>query len=255
MSKRPGTFVRSSRPIQARVEVLDLRAPRLNAEDMASDAVGSARPLLTLGRVDLVRVQVGYRVTPDGRAYQQFLLDLPVSEADNAHDQDAFDERRALAALEPVLFAGADTPRHYSLHQHRWHTSWGASPGALEVGLLVTTGTRATAAGSDALYDGVTRAFRDLIALAGQPEPTPTSRDAAILRARLGAATAFGVDPDGLSLSAEEHHQAENSWMVRLRTATGDEYEVVVGFVDGYAGSVRVQHEQRIEVSDSIGAE
>jgi hypothetical protein len=43
--------------------------------------------------------------------------------------------------------------------------------------------------------------------------------------------------------------------MVRLRTAAGEEYEVVVGFVDGYAGSVRVQHEQRIEVSDSIGSE
>ena len=222
---------------------------------MATDAVGSSRPLLTLGRVDLVRVQVGYRASPDGRAYQQFLLDLPVSEADSARDQDAFDERRALAALEPVLYAGADAPRHYSLHQHRWHTSWGASPGALEIGLLVTTGTRATAAVSDALHDGVTRAFRDLIEVAGQPEPTPTSRDAAILRARRGAATAYAVDPDGLSLSAEEHHLAENSWTVRLRTTAGDDYEVVVGFVDGYAGSVRVQHEQRIEVSDSIGSE
>jgi hypothetical protein len=222
---------------------------------MVSHAVGSSRPLLTLGRVDLVRVQVGYRVSPDGRAYQQFLLDLPVSEADSARDRDAFDDRRALAALEPVLYAGADSPRHYSLHQHRWHTSWGASPGALEIGLLVTTGTRATAAVSDALYDGVTRAFRDLIELAGQPEPTPTSRDAAILRARRGAATAFGADPDGLSLSAEEHHLAENYWTVRLRTAAGDEYEVGVGFVDGYAGSVLVQHQERIEVSDSIGSE
>ena len=222
---------------------------------MVSDAVGSARPLLTLGRVDMVRVQVGYRASPDGRAYQQFLLDLPVSEADSARDENAFDERRALAALEPVLYAGADAPRHYSLHQHRWHTSWGASPGALEVGLLVTTGTRATADVSDALHDSVTRAFRDLIELAGQPEPTPTSRDAAILRARRGAATAYSVDPDGLSISTEEHHVAENSWTVRLRNTAGDDYEVVVGFVDGYAGSVRVQHEQWIEVSDSIGSE
>ena len=220
---------------------------------MASHAVGSSRPLLTLGRVDLVRVQVGYRAGPDDQAYQQFLLDLPISEADG--DQDAFDERRALAALEPVLYAGADAPRHYSLHQHRWHTSWGASPGALEIGILVTTGTRATAAVSDTLLDGVTRAFRDLIDVAGQPEPTVTSRDAAILRARRGAATAYAVDPDGLSLSAEEHHVAENSWMVRLRTTARDEYEVAVGFVDGYAGSVRVQHEHRTEVSDSIGSE
>ena len=99
------------------------------------------------------------------------------------------------------------------------------------------------------------RAFRDLMELAGQPEPTPTSRDAAILRARRGAATAYAVDPDTLSLSAEEHHPTENSWTVRLRTTARDAYEVVVGFVDGYAGSVRVRHEQRIEVSDSIGSE
>jgi len=222
---------------------------------MTRRAVDSSRPLLTLGQVDLVRVQVGYRASPDDRAYQQFLLDLSVPEADSARDQDAFDERLALAALEPVLYAGAEAPRHYSLHQHRWHTSWGASPGALEFGLLVTTGTRTTAAVSEAAHDGVTRAFRDLMAVAGQSEPTPTSRDAAILRARRGAATAYAVDPDALSLSAEEHHPAENSWTVRLRTTAGDEYEVVVGFVDGYAGSVRVRHEQRIEASDSIGSE
>ena len=129
---------------------LTLRAPRINSEDMANHAVDSSRPLLTLGRVDLVRVQVGYRSSPDDPAYQQFLLDLTVPETDSAPGQDAFDERRALAALEPVLHAGSAAPRHYSLHQHRWHTSWGASPGALELGLLVTTGPRTTAAVSEA---------------------------------------------------------------------------------------------------------
>ena len=66
--------------------------------------------------------------------------------ADTRATEDAFDEQQALAALEPVLYAGAGAPRHYSLHQHRWHTSWGLSPGALDIGLLVTTGTRTTAA-------------------------------------------------------------------------------------------------------------
>src|SRR5687768_1079027 len=104
--------------------MLDCVPPRINSEDMSNHAVDSSRPLLTLGRVDLVRVQVGYRASPDDRAYQQFLLDLTVSEADNARDQDAFNER-LLAALEPVLYAGAEAPRHFSIHQHRWHTSWG----------------------------------------------------------------------------------------------------------------------------------
>ena len=231
------------------VDALDLRLARTNSEDMASDPVDSPRRLLTLGRVDRVRVQVGFRAGPEDRPYQQFLLDLSVPEA-------TFDERRALAALEPVLYAGSETPRHYWLHQHRWHTSWGLSPGALDLGLLVTTGTRTTAAVAEASDTSVTRAFRDLMETAGQPPPpTPTSRDAAILRARRGAATAYGVDPDAMSLSAEEHHPAENSWTVGLRCTAGDAYEVVVGLVDGYSGSVRVRHDQRTEVSDSIGAE
>ena len=91
--------------------------------------------------MDRVRVQVGYRARPDGPAHQQFLLDLPVPETDAPATRTRFDESRVLAALEPVLYAGAEAPRHYSLHQHRWHTSWGPSPGALEIGLLVTTGT------------------------------------------------------------------------------------------------------------------
>ncbi|HEX6148826.1 hypothetical protein, partial [Nocardioides sp.] len=98
------------------------------------------------------------------------------------------------------------------------------------------------------------RAFHDLMELVGRPAPTPTSRDVAIRCARHGAATAYAVDVDALSLSAEEHHPAENSWTVRLRTSAGNAYEVVVGLVDGYAGAVRVRHEQRIEASDSIGS-
>jgi hypothetical protein len=220
---------------------------------MASRSVDSPRGLLTLGRVDRVQVQVGFCAGPDDRPYQQFLLDVSVPETDGAREN-AFDERHALTVLEPVLHAGAEAPWHYSLHQHRWHTSWDVSPGALGIELLVTTGTT-TSAISEASHDNVTRAFRDLIEMAGRPEPMPTSRDDAILRARDAAATAYGVDPDAMSLSAEEHHPAENSWTVGLRTTAGDMYEVVVGLADGYAGSVRVRHEQRIEVSDSIGSE
>lgn len=211
----------------------------------------SSRPVLTFGRVDRVRIQIGYRTLPDGPAYEQFLLDVPV-EAGSANGQDALDEARVLVALEPTLYVGADAPRHYSLHQHRWHTSWGPSPGALEIGLLVTTGPR-TAVMSEAAHEGVTRAFRDLLEAAGRSTPSPISRDAAIVRARRSAATAFALDPETLSLSAEEHHPVENAWTVGLRAPGGNEYDVQVGFVDGYAGSVRVRHEKRTEVSDSVG--
>ena len=235
---------------------LDLPSPAVNAVFMAKDADGarSSRPLLTLGRVTLVRVQVGYRARPDGPVHQQFLIDLPVPEAESAHEPDAFEESQVLAALEAVLYAGADKPRHYSVHVHRWHTSWGPSPGALEIGLLVTAGSR-KAALSEERQGGVTRAFSTLMDVVGRPEATPTSRDAAILRARRSAATAYALDSDALALSAEEHHPAENSWTVALRTTAGDEYDVVVGLVDGYAKSVRVRHGERSEVFDSVGIE
>jgi len=204
--------------------------------------------LLTLGRVDRVRVQVGYRARPDGPAYQVFLLDVPVPDGDGT-----LDEERVLEVLEPVVYAGTSTPRHYSLHQHRWHTSWGASPGALEIGLLVTTARTPADRVAD---EPVAGAFRDLLALAGPlPVTEPTSREAAIVAAQRSVATAFAVDPDTLSVSEEEHHHADNTWLVGLRATSGDEYDVLVGLVDGYAGSVRVRHHHRTEVSDSVGSE
>ncbi len=217
----------------------------------AGDRPSTRRPLLTLGAVHRLRVQVGYRARPDGPAHQQFLLDVPVP---GLVAQEAFDGARVLAALEPVVYAGADTPRHYSIHEHRWHTSWGPSPGAVEIGVLVTTGSRSEAV-SEAPVDGVTRAFRDLLELVGRPRPVPTSRDAAIQRARDAAATAYAVEAGALSLSTEEHHLATGSWRLRLRTTSGDGYDVVVGLVDAYIGSVRVRHAGRTEVYDSVGSE
>lgn len=213
----------------------------------------SSRPLLTLGPVHVVRVQVGYRAGPEGPVHQQFLLDLPVPE-DAAGDREPLDVPRVLATLEPVLYPDDGGPRHYSLHTHRWHTTWGQSPGALEIGLLVTAGT-ATAAASEGWLDSVSQGFRALMDVVGRPEPSTTPRDSAILRARRGVAASYGLDPDDLSLSAEEHHAAENSWAVALRAPGGEAYDVVVGLVDGYAGSVRVQHQDRIEVSASVGSE
>ena len=222
---------------------------------MTSDAVAAhpSRPLLTLGQVHRLRVQVGYRARPDGPAYQHFLLDLPVPEGASGEQEGSL-EPRVLATLEPVLYTDDGAPRHYSVHSHRWHTSWGASPGTLEIGLLVTTGA-ATRDPSSASFDSVTLAFDELLTLLGRPEPALTTRESALLRARRSAAATSSVDVHELSVSTEEHHPTENSWTVGLRTPAGEEYHVVVGFVDGYAGAVRVWHEEQVEVYDSLGAE
>jgi hypothetical protein len=120
---------------------------------------------LGFGGVCRLRVQIGYQLKTDGSAYQRCLLDLRVHD----EDEEAFEGARVLATLKPILYAGADAPRPYSLHQHRWHTSWGMSRNEPEIDLLVITGT----ASSDALMaadDAGTRAFRNLMELTGQPQ-------------------------------------------------------------------------------------
>jgi hypothetical protein len=201
--------------------------------------------LLTLGRVDRVRVQVGFRSRPTGSAYEQFLLDLALPETEHG-----VDETRILATLEPILYAGSDVPRHYSLHQHRWHTSWGANPNTVELGLLVTTGPRDAAVPADT----VASAFRELLAAAGTEASEPVSRNAALTRARSAAASAYGIEAELLSVAVEQHHPEEGAWTVVLRGRSG-EYDVRVGLVDGFPGSVRVRCETDVEVHDSVGSE
>ena len=212
----------------------------------AADDGRAPATLLNLGRVDRLRVQVGFRHRPTGTPYEQFLLDCPTPADDGA----VVDESQALAALERVLHAGGGAPPHYSVHQHRWHTSWGASPGALEIGLLVTLSDV-----EPARVDAVAAAFRELLSLTGEAPGGPTPRELAIGRARTGVATAYGLDADALTLSSEEHHVAEGSWSIGMHSGTGEELEVVVGFVDGYVGSVRVRRRTSVEVVDSVGSE
>lgn len=209
--------------------------------------------LLSIGGVRRLRVQIGYQLTPDESAYQRYLLDLPVLPVQDDNDH-AFEEARVLGTLEPLLYSGAEAPSPYSLHQHRWQTSWGTSRNELEIDLLVTTGT----ATSDVLMaadKAVTRAFQELMELTRQSESEPSSRDDALLRARDSVATAFTVEPDSLWTGTEEHHPHEGSWSVGLRTTDGEQYDVRVGFVAGYAGAVRVRHLRPVEVSDSLGSE
>jgi len=201
---------------------------------MAVDTVGPP-PLLARGRVDRLRIQVGFRASPDEPALRQFLLDVPSPE-------DGLDEDRVLAALEPAVCAGARGPRHHSLHVHRWHSSWGARDGALEIGLLVTIGTPPPA------YDEVLAALRDVLALVRAEATGPLSRDSAVTRAHHAVASAYGLDGE-LKLSSEEHHPDVNAWTIELRRP-GEEFLALVGCVEGYAGSVDVRRRQRHEVSD-----
>ncbi len=204
----------------------------------------------TFGGVCQLRVQVGCVRRPDGPAFRRYLLDLPARD----EDDHPFEDAGVLATLRPVLYAGADAPRHYSLHRQRWHASWGTSRDTVELVLLVVAETT-TSDVVTAMDDAVIRAFRDLVELAGRPTSEPLSRDDALVRARQTAATAYEVEPDSLWLGAEEHDPANDCWTIGLRTNEGEQYDVRLGFVDGYAGSARVAHARPIEVSDSLGSE
>lgn len=209
--------------------------------------------MLRLGRVDRVRIQVSYREAPESPAHDAFLLDLPVADADDPRAE-PFDPQLYLDALEPVLYLGSDVPRHYSLHQHRWHTSWAPASGAVDLGLTVTTG-EATRATNGATYDAVLGAFRGLLELAGAPQKGRLSRDGALLKARRGAASAYGLDSDDLSLVSSEFQAESATWRCGFRDRVFQRYAVTVGFVDGHPASVRAQREGRDEVRDSVGPE
>jgi len=220
---------------------------------MASAAAGEPRPSgheLQLGRIDQVRVRVGYGRTPDGPAYEVFLLDLP-----EAGTGGTFDEMPYLEALEPILYALADRPLDYSVHVDRSRTSRGSAAGDVEIRVSLTTGSTSIALGATAL-DAVANAFRTVLKLAGPPKPLVLGRDEAIARAMARVEEAFPeVHSDVLSVSDEEHRAAQGSWSVGVRTRDLDRYLVVVGFLDGYAGSAHVRHEPRSEVLDAIGSE
>lgn len=215
---------------------------------MAAVIQDGSVPLLSRGRVDRVHVQVGYRTGPDGVADSHFLLDVPVAEGGAPPDQGEL-----LRLLEPAVYAGAESPRHHTLHVHRWHTSWGAAAGALDIGLTVTD--RTPVAPGSAAYDAVVGAFRDLLAAAEAPVPRPLTRSAAVAAARRSVAAAYARDVDDLTLSSEEHQVAQGTWSLGLRGPDRHRFVVVVGIVDGYAGSVHVRHEPAAEVHDSLGTE
>lgn len=207
-------------------------------------------PALSLGLVNRIRVQVGYRDRPDGTPYEQFLLDLPLTE-DDGTPAAAYDDRPWLTALEPVVYAGSDAPMHYSIHAHRWHTTWGPNPGTLELGVTVTTGPRRKAATRNA----VVQAFRSLAELGGGLDADRITREAAIVRARRAVVDAYAVAPDALSLAAEEHDAAHEAWTLDFQARELDAYAVVVGFLDGFPGAIHVTHEPPREVLDSVGTE
>jgi hypothetical protein len=224
----------------------------IKAVTMANTAVdrSASGQLLHLGGVDQVRVRVAYARMIDGPAYEVFFLDLP-----GDRDNETFDEKPYLEALEPILHVGSDTPLDYSLHVNRSYTSSGSAAGDVEICVNLPICTKPASSVPTAL-DAVSTAFRRVLDHAGLPEPLQLGHDDAIAWARALVERAYPqVHSDVLWVSEEEHRAAQGAWLVGLCGPKLDRYVVVVGFLDGYVGSAHVRHEPASEVLDSVGLE
>jgi hypothetical protein len=216
----------------------------------AAEDPRSVRHELHLGKVDQVRVRVAYSRMLDGPAYDVFLLDIPGVGAEGA-----FDEMPYLETLEPILYADERAPRDYSVHVNRNHTSWGAAAGDVEIRVNLMGGRMSTTLTAAAL-DAVTDAFRTVLGRGSAPESVELLEDEAVASACARVEEAYPeVHSDVLSVSEVEHRAAERAWSVGLRTHDLDRYLVLLGFLDGYAGSAHIRHEPRSEVLDSVGWE
>jgi hypothetical protein len=216
----------------------------------AADHSDASGHVLSLGKVDRIRIRVAYGRDLDGPSHDVFLLDVPLAAA-----EEAFDEMPYLEALEPILYAGAEIPADYSVHLTRHHTSFGTTAGQAEIRMNLTTRSGSATLRATAL-EAVTLAFRRVLDHTGRPERPELRHDDAIARARFQAQEAYPeMSSGGLSVSDEEHRATHGSWSVGLRTGDLDRYVVVVGFLDGYTGSAHVRHQPRSEVLDSVGSE
>jgi hypothetical protein len=218
---------------------------------MSNSAADESSPghRLHLGIVDRVRVRVGYGRTVNGPASDVFLLDLPGVDAGGA-----FDEAPYLESLEPILDAGTGVSPTYTVHVNRSRASWSAGESDVEIRVHLATGSKSPLA--QAAVDAVADAFKRALEYAGTPEAVTLHHDEAIEHARARVVEAYPeLHSVVLTVSEEEHRAAEGAWRVGFRGRDLDRYVVMLGFVEGYSGSARVQHVPQIEVIDSVGSE
>ncbi|WP_353510339.1 hypothetical protein [Intrasporangium sp.] len=211
-------------------------------------------PLRDPALVDAVRVKVTLEA-PDGPD-EVFLLDLELAEPAPPHDDTTY-----LSALSPVVEL-MDTPEGCTVRIGREHRLGADSASALDVDVSLPRPTvRADETDPternvqhEAMEAAVAAAFRSVIDAFPAARMTELGHDEALALARRRIEEAA---PDaataGLSVTAEEHANAQ--WAVRLDDGTATGYEVRVGFADGHPGTTHVRRIRTPEVVDSVGAD
>ena len=208
---------------------------------------------LRQGRVAGVRVTVACARTLDEVPHDVYLLDLtPSGEAEAGGGR--FDEVPYLECLEPVLDALggslswlADVARTHSSDRD------GVGQARLSVLLAFDTPPSSDGPGPD-LAALVRSAMARMAAPLTPPEEAPLARGDAITVATAAVAHAFPhLDPQGLSLTDEEHHATEGRWSVGFAQPGVARFQVQLGFVPGVRTSAHVRSLPVGEVVDSVG--
>ena len=209
-------------------------------------------PLRDLTLVDAVRVRVTLE-GPDG-ADEVYLLDLELVDPVPAHDDAMY-----LSALSQVVEL-MDTPEGCIVRIGREHRLGARSVSALDVDVSLPRPTPRVDETDpternlqhQAVEAAVAAAFRSVIDGFPSAPTTELGHDEALALARRRVAEASpGAGAEGLSVTAEEHANAQ--WAVRLTDATAAGYEVRVGFADGHPGTTHVRRIRTREVFDSVG--
>lgn len=207
---------------------------------------------LRQGRVAGLRVTVACARSLDDVPHDVYLLNLTPAD-DPTPGGGRFDEVSYLECLEPVLDA-AGGPPSWVVDVARSHRSDRDGMGEAHLSVLLAMGDSAPAAQPpNDLTPVVQSAFAQL-ARTSRAAERALSRGEAISGATAAVAHAFpGVDPKDLSLTDEEHHEAEGRWSVGLAQPGVTRYQVQLGFVLGAPASAHVHRMPLGEVVDSVG--
>jgi hypothetical protein len=207
---------------------------------------------LRQGRVASLRVTVACARSLDDEPHDVYLLDLTPAD-DPAAGGGRFDEVSFLECLEPVLDA-AGGPPSWVVDVVRSHRSDRGGMGEAHLSVLLALGAGAPVAQPVRDLTPVVQSAFATLARTSRTAERALSRADAISGARAAVAHAFsGVDPRELSLTDEEHHEAEGRWSVGLTRPGVTRYQVQLGFVPGVPPSAHVHRMPLGEVVDSVG--
>lgn len=208
---------------------------------------------LRQGRVANLRVTIACARSLEDVPHDVYLVDLTPA-GDPTAGGGRFDEGSLLECLEPVLETEGRPPS-WVVDVVRSHRSDRDGIGEARLSIRLAMGGNEPGAQPVGDLTSVVQSAFATLARTSRAAERALSRGDAIIAARAAVAHAFaGVDPEDLSLTDEEHHEAEGRWSVGLARLGETRYQVQLGFVPAVPASAHVHRMPLGEVVDSVGS-